>query len=92
MQKMKRISKNENLGITLIALVITMIVLIILAGVSINFIFGKEGIFTKTQTAVETYQNAQNEEEIQIAKYSNEIDRYVEGGRDYKVKYYSNLE
>ena len=51
--------------------------LLILAGVSINFILGKEGIFTKTQTAVETYQNAQNEEEIQIAKYSNYIDIYA---------------
>lgn len=42
--------KNKN-GITLIALVITIVVLIILAGVSINIITGDNGLITKTKEA-----------------------------------------
>ena len=43
--------KNQN-GITLIALVITIIVLLILAGVSIAMLTGENGLLTKSQTAV----------------------------------------
>ena len=43
--------KNNVKGITLIALVITIIILIILAGVSINLIGGSDGIITKSQRA-----------------------------------------
>jgi len=42
---------KENKGITLIALVITIIVLLILAGVSIAMIGGDEGILTQAKTA-----------------------------------------
>ena len=44
--------KNEN-GITLIALVITIIVLLILAGISINMLSGQDGILTKASQAKE---------------------------------------
>lgn len=43
--------KNQK-GITLIALVITIIVLLILAGVSIAMLTGDNGLLTKSQTAV----------------------------------------
>ena len=42
--------KNQK-GITLISLVITIVVLIILAGVAINLTLGENGIFTKAQEA-----------------------------------------
>ena len=45
---MKEKLKNKK-GITLIALVITIIILIILAGIVINVTIGKNGIFTKTK-------------------------------------------
>ena len=59
--------KKETRGITLIALVITIIVLLILAGVSIATLTGQNGILTraqdaKTQTGVEG-----EKEEIQLA-------------------------
>ena len=44
MKKNKKISKNE--GITLIALVVTIVVLLILAGVSLNLVLGNNGIIT----------------------------------------------
>ena len=43
--------KNQN-GITLIALVITIIVLLILAGISIAMLTGDNGLLTKSRTAV----------------------------------------
>ena len=48
--KMKEKQKNTK-GITLIALVVTIIILIILAGVSINLVFGQSGIITKAKNA-----------------------------------------
>ncbi len=55
-------SKQRQNGITLIALVVTIIVLIILAGVSVNMLVGENGIITKAQEAKEDTEQAQQEE------------------------------
>lgn len=49
-------------GITLVALVITIIVLIILAGVSIALLVDQDGIITKAKNGKVNYQTAANEE------------------------------
>ena len=41
--------KNKSQGITLIALVVTIIVLIILAGVSVNIIMGENGLMNRAK-------------------------------------------
>ena len=46
----------KNKGITLIALVITIIILLILAGVSISMISGENGILTKATEAKEEWE------------------------------------
>ena len=72
--------KNENTkGITLIALVITIIILIILAGVTINLTIGENGIFNKAKQAKEDYKTAVNEEIRQIANVEVAIDDIVGG-------------
>ena len=81
---MKNIKSNK--AITLIALVITIVVLIILAGVLINISLGNNGLFTKAKTAKELYTNAQEYEEEQIAKMTNSIEEYVDGNRILNVK------
>ena len=58
----KEKSKDMNKGITLIALVITIIVLLILAGVSIATLTGENGILTQAQKAVEETEKASEEE------------------------------
>ena len=78
-KELKRTKKIA--GITLIALVITIVVLIILAGVLINISLGNNGLFNKAKTAKEMYTNAQNYEETEIAKMTNSIDGYVDGNR-----------
>ena len=54
LQKQKTIQtiKKQVKGITLIALVVTIIVLLILAGVAISLTIGQNGIITRAQTAV----------------------------------------
>ena len=49
---------KENKGITLVALVITVIVLIILAGVTISLVVGDNGIITKSKEAKINMTNA----------------------------------
>jgi type II secretory pathway pseudopilin PulG len=51
MKMQKKILKNSQ-GITLVALIVTIIVLLILAGVSINLVVGENGILNKAQNAV----------------------------------------
>ena len=66
--KVNRIKKlEEKRGITLIALVITIIVLLILAGVTIATLTGDNGILTKAQEASEDTKRANAEEQVKLA-------------------------
>lgn len=60
-------------GITLIALVVTIIVLIILAGVSISLLFGQYGMVTKAQEGGKLQANAQEYEKESLAN----VDEYI---------------
>ena len=70
---MKILQRNKQKGITLIALVITIIILIILAGVAINLGFGDNGLFSKAKFAKEKYANEEYVEQEQL----NEINAYL---------------
>ena len=69
----KKVQKLKEQGITLIALVVTIILLLILAGVTISQIAGSNGLFQRTRQAVEKYKNAAEEEQIQIGM----LEQYV---------------
>ena len=64
---------QNHTGITLISLVITIIILIILAGISINMVIGNNGLFTKAREAQAKFLNAQAEEEERLAELEKEI-------------------
>ena len=66
----KEKKSQANKGITLIALVITNVVLIILATVSINAVLGQNGIIKKAKQSKEMYSNS-------IAKDNEEMDRLL---------------
>ena len=55
---------NNKKGITLIALVVTVVVLIILAGVSINAVIGDDGIIKKAQNSANLTKEAEVKEAI----------------------------
>ena len=59
--------KKRNLGITLIALVITIVVLLILAGISLNLVLGENGIVTKAKDAREQTIIGHEKEQINLA-------------------------
>lgn len=61
---MKRIN---NRGITLIALVITIIVLLILAGVTLATLTGENGILTKASEASRETEIANEQEQVSLA-------------------------
>ena len=62
-----KVEKSKNRGITLIALVITIIVLLILAGVSIATLTGENGILTRAQDAKINTEIAEEKEAIGLA-------------------------
>ena len=62
-----KLNLKERKGITLIALVITIIVLLILAGVSIAMLTGQNGILTQAQKAKTTTENKSAEEKVKLA-------------------------
>ena len=67
----KGVVKNKNSGITLIALVITVIVLLILAGISISMLSGNNGILQKATDAKTNTEKAGEKEQIQIEVLSS---------------------
>ena len=68
---------EENTGITLIALVVTIIVLLILAGVSISMLTGQNGILNRAADAKEKTEVAQKDEEEKMQGYESLIDQYT---------------
>ena len=77
--------ENKNLGITLVALVITIVILLILAGISISTLTNT-GIFQKAKDAKKASENAQKEEDKLISEYEKEIVKQdAEGIWDGKV-------
>lgn len=70
--------KKES-GITLVLLVITVIVMVILAGVTLGSLTGENGIITVAQAASQNMINASREEDALIQNLLNEI-KDVGGG------------
>ena len=68
---------KQEKGITLIALVITIIVLIILAGISIAAITGDEGIIKKGDKAKEETEISQYKEKLEVIRHGEYADGYT---------------
>lgn len=64
---MNEIQKNKEMGITLIALVVTIIVLLILAGISITLVLGENGIIHRTKDAKKIHEEKNIDTEIEMA-------------------------
>ena len=85
---------KQNKGITLISLVLTIIVLIILAGISLSLVLGENGIVGKAKEAkiVTSVASAQEKLElvkgpVQLEKYSVNLDDYLEELNKVREKY-----
>ena len=75
---MKKNYSKQN-GITLIALVVTIVVLLILAGVSVNALFGNSGIIEKAKEAQNAMNMAKENDEKGINELTNWLENQVNG-------------
>ena len=64
---------NSKSGITLIALVVTIVVLLILAGVTINLLFSDTGLFGKAQEAENAWRNGEQSDINAIGALGNQV-------------------
>ena len=74
----------RNKGITLIALVVTIIILLILAGITISLVFGSNGVILKAQDSKEQTEIGEMREKLEMAK----VPVYADGNGSYKVQDY----
>lgn len=72
---------RSNNGITLVALIITIILLLILAGVTINLTLGDNGLFKIAKQATKNYVDAQNQERNYINNLDNTIKNIIGGDK-----------
>ena len=83
-------------GITLIALVVTIVVLLILAGITITMLFGENGIIKKAQEAKEAQENATKYEKDGMSQIADDIDDKIannnNNGENIKVSYTTSEE
>jgi len=75
--------ENLNKGITLVALVITIIILLILAGVAITTLT-QTGLFENAKQAKNAMKNSEDEENTILGDYSEKIDEYISSNRNNK--------
>ena len=76
---------KNNKGITLVALVVTIIILIILAGISINLLLGDNGIITIAKKAKENTELAKIEEEKELNELYAQLE--TEGSNSSNLPY-----
>ena len=76
--------KYDKKGITLIALVVTIVVLLILAGITISLVFGSNGVIQKAQDSKEQTKIGEMREKLEMAK----VPVYADGNGSYKVQDY----
>ncbi len=86
MKKQSKLRTNKEKGITLIALVTTIVVLLILAGVSIVVLFGDNGIIKMAQEAAEQTNQTAQDEQKHIKEVNDKINSGEWGDRNEEEK------
>ena len=76
----RRVYSRSDKAITLIALIVTIIVLLILAGVTISLAVNNQGVFNKAKTAERAYKNAEANEQVGLDEADKEIAKYMPKG------------
>lgn len=71
---------KENKGVTLVALVITIIVLLILAGVTLSMVMGDSGIFSKANKASSETTISSAKDAVRLATLEAVTDQYDDNG------------
>ena len=80
-------NKGNSKGITLVALVITIVIIIILSTIAINFTFGENGLITRAQQAAEMSEVSRILEQLKMAKGS----AYIDGAGEIDPDHYFDI-
>ena len=75
---MRKVNYKEK-GITLIALVVTIIILLILAGVTLTTALSQNGLFQRAKIAGENYKKSEADEAEKLGEVEKEIDKIIDG-------------
>lgn len=78
--------KSEK-AITLVALIITIIILLILAGVTLNMVLGDNSLINKSQSSVDKYKESANNEQDLLNSIENFINQYPYNNEENKHPY-----
>ena len=79
MEKLNLKTRKNQKGITLIALVITIVILLILAGIAIASLTGDNGLFARANQARQNTLDAQNKENETLEGYEDTFDKVIAG-------------
>lgn len=72
--------KKRESGITLLTLVITIIVMIILAGIALKSAIGENGIIGQTSNTINKYTNSSDQEQEGLNGFVDEFNEIINGG------------
>ena len=78
----KKLKIKQEKGITLIALVVTIIIMLILAGVSIKLAIDNNGVIENAKEAKDQYEQAQANDESGLNDLSSELRRQLDANRN----------
>ncbi len=76
----------KNKGITLVALVVTIIIMLILAGVTLNIALGDNGLIKQTKKAADLAKESMKNEEEDVGKLVNQLDEVIKESLPSTVK------
>ncbi len=79
MKERRKKDQRTSKGVTLIALVVTIVILIILAAVSINMVLGDQGIFKKAQEGANLMHDAEVNTQVGFNDLTIEIEDIIDG-------------
>lgn len=89
--KNKKTNHKKTAGITLIALVVTIIVLLILAGISIMMLSGNNGILNRATQAKEATRGSEVQETVRLEATNNTTSDYIGGEKKSRAKVIEEL-
>ena len=83
----KKLNSNAKLykqekGITLIALIVTIVIMLILAGITIKLAIDDNGVIDNAKEAKDQYEQAQADEDSGLNDISSEMRKYLDANRD----------
>ena len=85
---MKKIIYFKEIGITMVALVISIIIILILSGVTLSTVTGENGLISKAKLAVEKYKESQMTEEESLKNLEENFKNFnfIESNKDVTEK------